>query len=53
MGEENRTPTLKWWQWVLMYPTLAIALAGSIPTLYKLYLSHSIKFSGRPIGLRC
>jgi hypothetical protein len=47
MGEENRTPTLKWWQWVLMYPTLAITLAGSIPTLYTLY--QSIKF-GVPFG---
>ncbi len=25
----------KWWQWVLMYPTLGIALFGSVPTLVQ------------------
>ena len=24
----------RWWQWLLMYPTLAIALAGAIPQYY-------------------
>ena len=43
MAEENRTPTPgKWWQWVLMYPALAIALAGHVPKLYELYLSYKI-----------
>jgi hypothetical protein len=42
MGEENHRPTLKWWQWVLMYPTLAIAVAGSVPTLHRLYLAFKL-----------
>jgi hypothetical protein len=25
----------RWWQWVLVYPTLAISLLGSIPTLIE------------------
>jgi hypothetical protein len=25
----------RWWQWVLMYPTIAIALAGAIPQYYQ------------------
>ncbi len=24
----------RWWQWLLMYPTLAVALAGAIPQYY-------------------
>ncbi len=28
--------SLKWWQWVLMYPTLFIALVGSAPTVLNL-----------------
>jgi hypothetical protein len=25
----------RWWQWVLMYPTIAIALAGAVPQYYQ------------------
>jgi hypothetical protein len=25
----------RWWQWLLMYPTLAIALAGAVPQYYQ------------------
>jgi hypothetical protein len=25
----------RWWQWVLMYPTIAVALAGAIPQYYQ------------------
>lgn len=25
----------KWWQWVLMYPTIALALVGAIPQYYQ------------------
>jgi hypothetical protein len=25
----------RWWQWMLMYPTIAIALAGAIPQYYQ------------------
>jgi hypothetical protein len=24
-----------WWQWVLMYPTLAVAIIGAVPTYYE------------------
>jgi len=34
---------LKWWQWVLMYPTLAISLLGSVPTASQLYSSQRLK----------
>lgn len=32
----------KWWQWILVYPALAIALLGSIPTFKELYESISL-----------
>jgi len=25
----------RWWQWLLMYPTIAIALAGAVPQYYQ------------------
>jgi hypothetical protein len=34
--------SLKWWQWVLMYPTLGISLFASIPTLLQYYQSHKL-----------
>ena len=39
--------SLKWWQWVLMYPTLGIALFGSVPTLVQFFDSWTI---GVPFG---
>jgi len=36
-----------WWQWVLVYPTLAVSLAGAIPTANELYRSIS---AGVPFG---
>jgi len=36
---------MKWWQWVLMYPTLIIAVTGAIPTAHRLYQSWQIKVS--------
>ncbi|HYA19072.1 MAG TPA: hypothetical protein VEG25_00265 [Burkholderiales bacterium] len=39
--EKNSSDPRKWWQWALMYPTLIIAIAGAIPTVYKLYQSYS------------
>jgi hypothetical protein len=31
--------SLTWWQWILMYPTLFIAISGSIPTLMNIFYS--------------
>ena len=31
--------TLTWWQWILMYPTLMIAMLGSIPTVVNIFYS--------------
>ena len=37
MAEEKPTPTpTKWWQLILMYPALGVALIGIIPNLYQL-----------------
>ncbi len=33
---------IKWWQWLLTYPALAIAVIGSMPTLVELYKSTTI-----------
>lgn len=33
---------IKWWQWVFMYPTLIIAIAGAIPTVLGYYKSWKI-----------
>ncbi len=37
----------KWWQWLLMYPSMLAVLTGAIPTFYQLYYSqiHDIPFS--------
>ena len=32
--ETNRSPS-KWWQWILIYPSLLIAVLGAIPTLIE------------------
>jgi hypothetical protein len=31
--------SLTWWQWILMYPTLLVAISGSIPTLINVFYS--------------
>ena len=37
----------KWWQWVLLYPGLVIAVVGAVPTYYELGRSH---YLGVPFG---
>ena len=32
---------LTWWQWVLMYPGLAVAILTAIPTLHRVYQSYA------------
>ncbi len=38
---------LKWWQWILMYPALAIAILGSVPTWGEIIKSIQL---GVPFG---
>jgi hypothetical protein len=33
----------RWWQWLLMYPGLLIAIIGAMPTFIELYDSHQWK----------
>lgn len=47
MSNGQSRPT-RWWQWVLMYPTLILTLIGSAPTVYQLY--GSFKFN-IPFGM--
>lgn len=35
----------KWWQWLLMYPGLLIAIVSAIPTFIELYDSHQFGVS--------
>lgn len=42
-----KKPGLSWWQWVLMYPTLAVAALASLPTLQRVYQSYAY---GVPFG---
>lgn len=45
MTEEELTSAIKqktWWQWLLIYPTLVVALLGAIPTFYELYSARSM-----------
>ena len=37
----------RWWQWMLMYPTIAVALAGALPQYYQWISSAA---HGLPIG---
>ena len=32
----------RWWQWVLVYPTLAISMLGSMPTITQWYQSRGV-----------
>ena len=32
----------RWWQWLLMYPTIAIALAGALPQYYQWFTAAAI-----------
>ncbi len=43
----SRRPPRKWWQWVLMYPTLLVALLGSVPTALELVRAARL---GVPFG---
>jgi len=38
---KDEAKKMKWWQWVLMYPTLGISLFGSVPTAVEFYRSHT------------
>ena len=38
----------RWWQWVLMYPTIAVALAGAVPQYYQWISAVAIGLS--PFG---
>lgn len=38
----------RWWQWVLMYPTILVALAGAIPQYYQWIAAVAIGLS--PFG---
>ncbi len=33
----------KWWQWLLMYPTLAVAIIGAIPQYQSWWQAHKLK----------
>lgn len=37
---EPQTSPTRWWQWVLMYPTLGLSLLGAIPTYSNLAQSY-------------
>ena len=40
MSEQSDSGTPRtWWQWILVYPTLAITLVSAIPTFLQLYRS--------------
>ncbi len=48
MNENTDYPeknSLTWWQWILMYPTLLMAIAGSIPTLLNIFYSIQLDVS--------
>jgi len=40
-GKSSGTPT-KWWHWVLLYPTLLVAIIGAIPTYIQLFQSFQL-----------
>jgi hypothetical protein len=40
--------SLTWWQWILMYPTLLVAISGSIPTLINIFYSIKKIMKSRP-----
>jgi len=49
--EENKNKLTKWWQWVLVYPTLILGLIGSVPTILQLYQSWKLDISREDVPL--
>lgn len=45
---------LTWWQWILMYPALGVALLGAIPTGVQLYKAfrYDTSYAEVPIAVR-
>lgn len=41
-GQSGTAPPRAWWQWLLIYPSLALGLLGSVPTL--LQAVESVRF---------
>lgn len=50
MEETNHKP-VKWWQWVLVYPTLLLGLLGSAPTILQLYQSWKLDIDRKEVPL--
>ena len=42
LGCSKQDHQKRWWQWLIMYPTLLIAIAGAIPTALSYYKSWKI-----------
>ncbi len=51
MNEQNQSGApRKWWQWVLVYPTLVTALIGAIPTFVQLYRAWDMDVPYSKVG---
>ena len=46
--------SLKWWQWILMYPAFGVALLGAIPTAVQVYRAfwYDTSYAEVPMALR-
>ena len=46
--------SLKWWQWILMYPAFGVALLGAIPTAVQVYKAfwYDTSYAEVPMALR-
>jgi hypothetical protein len=40
----------KWWQWLLMYPTLAVAIIGAIPQYQNWWQAYKLKVPARSVS---
>jgi hypothetical protein len=41
-GQSSTDLPRRWWQWVLMYPTMAVALLGAAPQFYEWFAAASL-----------
>ena len=48
LPQAARNSSMKWWQWMLVYPTLAVSLLGAIPTIMEAVKAFD---KGVPFGM--
>lgn len=49
-GVEMAKLSMRWWQWLLMYPTFAVAIIGAIPQYQNWWQAHKLGLSSERVA---